>query len=784
MMKLLATILLVQIAMGLLNEWAINYLQDRDRFKVNIARYLLHGIVGMLLSYVCIYLYIGNDQLQKCSIAEYMLLSMGCTGVIMFVVYEILNRRNKFVTWKVENRKWKFVFALCKFAMIAIVLEIVLFNYQHIITRNNQYVESNTTVGKGLEKIKGNTYKVVSKEDVTVIFDEFDAHIKNILFDINRYSPTVDANMATTVRFAATDAANATFFYCGKREIVGKVERSHNAMVSLSGNSKSIRLTLDAEKEDIITINNMGLNTVVPFEFMWLRIIAIFAGLTVLYIVRPSSQLYGVKFSKKSKIQWAVTACVIAVEIVLFCVVVYSNTSIKYPQWDHHRQYQELAHSMANGKLSIDRPVSQTLNEIVNPYDRHLRDKTLREAGESYCWDHAYYNGKYYVYFGVVPELIFYLPYYLITGQDFNTSVGICILALLLMIAVSQLNRIILERWFRKTSYLVYLMITVAMINGMGLMYFMTHADFYCMPIACGLLFAITGLCFWISSIKETKISGGYMFFGSLCIALIAGCRPQLIIIAFLAFPLFWKEIVEKRNLFSKKSLGVTIGAVVPFVLVAAGLMYYNYARFNSPFDFGANYNLTTNDMTNRIFSMKLSIAGLFTYLLQPVNVGMQFPFILSSSKNFSFIGMNIYETMYGGLLINSAILWCLVLKGKVKEQLQRKQIYTILNLLIIFGFGLVLVDIRGAGILPRYLCDFSWLFYIAAVFIVFAVEEKMQETKKESSIRRWHKAYAAMSIITVIYNVCLAFSNGSSFLTLRSAEFYYRILYAVNFWN
>ena len=54
----------------------------------------------------------------------------------------------------------------------------------------------------------------------------------------------------------------------------------------------------------------------------------------------------------------------------------------------------------------------------------------------------------------------------------------------------------------------------------------------------------------------------------------------------------------------------------LPFVLVAAGLMWYNAARFGSPFDFGANYNLTSNDMTKRGFNPGRIGPALFYYLL------------------------------------------------------------------------------------------------------------------------------------------------------------------------
>ena len=54
---------------------------------------------------------------------------------------------------------------------------------------------------------------------------------------------------------------------------------------------------------------------------------------------------------------------------------------------------------------------------------------------QTYKWDRAFYNGKYYCYFGIVPALVFYLPYYLVTGHMLKTK----ILALLLVVIIEML---------------------------------------------------------------------------------------------------------------------------------------------------------------------------------------------------------------------------------------------------------------------------------------------------------------------------------------------------------
>ncbi len=65
------------------------------------------------------------------------------------------------------------------------------------------------------------------------------------------------------------------------------------------------------------------------------------------------------------------------------------------------------------------------------PKSEYIRPHLCGEAKEAlliinsvegtYIWDAAYYKEKYYVYFGIVPEAVLFLPYYLITGKDLST---------------------------------------------------------------------------------------------------------------------------------------------------------------------------------------------------------------------------------------------------------------------------------------------------------------------------------------------------------------------------
>ena len=86
--------------------------------------------------------------------------------------------------------------------------------------------------------------------------------------------------------------------------------------------------------------------------------------------------------------------------------------------------------------------------------------------------------------------------------------------------------------------------------------------------------------------------------------------------------------------------------------------MYYNYARFGSVFDFGASYNLTTNDMRYRGWVWGRIPYGIFVYLFQPVKLTTDFPFMETLFASTHYMGITIQEFTPGGLFATHLFAW------------------------------------------------------------------------------------------------------------------------------
>ena len=124
----------------------------------------------------------------------------------------------------------------------------------------------------------------------------------------------------------------------------------------------------------------------------------------------------------------------------------------------------------------------------------------------------------------------------------------------------------------------------------------------------------------------------------------------------------------------SKQGITEAIAFVLPVILVALGLMAYNAVRFGSPFDFGANYNLTSNDMTHRGFRIGRLAPALFTYFLSLPVVQAVFPYLAGTKMQTNFMGMTITEVFYGGALVSLPLLWAFAALPLLRRRMARQK--------------------------------------------------------------------------------------------------------------
>lgn len=667
--------------------------------------------------------------------------------------------------------------------IFCIGLELSVFNVNFYST--SKYTSTDLSSYLEESKTENGEYTILSNQKLE--FSEINTEINNIKIVLGENAPDV-----VTAYVYLTDEANQYYFSTPERTIYKNVEKSQYINVSTAGKSSHLMISLNCG-DTVFNVKSISVNEKRDFDFSAGRVLFLVCVLWLAFLFRPSSHLYKRKLIDSGESTKNYIAGLLTLQCVVFIIIGTLNPTflgVDYTEdgielvplgFEHHNQYDELAQAILDGKTYIDNnDIPQSLLDLENPYDRTARMVAQDESGDHYRWDVAFYNGHYYVYFGIVPLLIMYLPCRALFDAPFPSAFGIIGFAIIFALGVFKLLELIASKHFRKISLGTYLLTALCFINCCGAMFLVKRPDFYSIPIICAMAFVIWGLYFWFKGKDSTKKQNLYFILGSLCCALAVGCRPQSVLICAVAVPLFAGYLLKNKYILSKKGIVNTVALATPFVIVAACIMYYNFIRFGSPFDFGSSYNLTTNDVTKRGFDIGRTGLGIFTYLFQTPQFTATFPFIKSVNIDTNYVGKTISEICFGGLITCTPVLWFTGALYKVRNTLKEKKLLGISLVLLLVGIATVIADTQAGGLLQRYFSDFGYIFFLLATLVIYGLYE---QNEREESHKNLNTLLFISTILSVFYTLCLVFSQADVTIDTQRPELFGEIKHLVEFW-
>ncbi|MCD8048625.1 MAG: hypothetical protein LUG52_03320 [Clostridia bacterium] len=645
---------------------------------------------------------------------------------------------------------------LCCFVLATLLCEIFVFNFETFRSMGYDHNVSYTVAPSANVTSSASGYVFTSSSDY-LQFSDFDGKAQSVYL--------LTDSPYTAVKFWISDEGYQTRYSAGTTYISSYSPQSSYIRLNTSGDATCVRIYFsNLEEGDSITVQAAGINRQRGLYVSPWRMLIMLALFIFIYYTLIERGLWHISFSdsKKQRIASISAACVTA---ILFLTIALSNPKYVTPSWSHHQQYYKLAQSFAEGRVDIDGSGADILSEMENPYDRSARNEAFEGTGKSAPWDTAYYNGKFYVYFGVLPVILFYLPYYLMTGEAFPNFLGVVFFVWLLIAAVFLLYRQIVKRYFPHTPFLLYILLCEATLFT-GAVYMVKSPDFYTSPIAGGVACCTMGLFFWLRALDGEKLKRPSLFLGSLFNAAVILLRPQLVLISCAAFVIFWNSVFKDREMLSINSrlskekyrgLKNTLLFCAPYVVIGIIAMSYNAARFDSPFSFGSEYNLTVADMTRRGFEITRWNSGVFEYLFRPPTITGIFPFLSRSSVSSTYIGSGYSESLYGGLFIVCPLLWGYLVTYRTKKS----KMFPLSLFLGAAALVICLLDIQAGGILPRYTSDFATFFAIGAVLVILAFYRRSPEITR--------KFVAVSFLLIAAYSFFLIFVDGQT--TLQTAN-------------
>ena len=380
--------------------------------------------------------------------------------------------------------------------------------------------------------------------------------------------------------------------------------------------------------------------------------------------------------------------------------------------------YQQLD-AYIKGQLHLDQPVDPNLAALANPYDPYKR------AGMTVLWDHAFYNGKYYCYYGHAPIYLVMLPVYWISkyvpSNLFVLQLGTLFSIFAFLLAALQ----IIKLFIKKTNTPFIILTLIAMIFGSLLLCNNTYeygGMIYRIPYAYANGFLFLTIYLFIKGYQAQKGRFIYFIFTALSLVFIVLSRPLEVVYLLLFIPVIVKMV--KAGLSNKKQM---ILDYVPAIgIVLAGAIFVcamNFMRFGSPLEFGEHYQLTVADCTKNHLSIDGVLPTIFHYFIQAPKYN-EANMVLSYSYTSEKFESHPYVTCSIGLIFMPVALLMLLIPYIFKKGDDisfRIFVYASPALIFLVAF----INYCFAGVCPRYLNDFApWAALVGGLVALKAIEK------------------------------------------------------------
>ena len=432
----------------------------------------------------------------------------------------------------------------------------------------------------------------------------------------------------------------------------------------------------------------------------------------------------------------------IAVAVMIITVLLCTLPMSLSPVWngtipDHRDQYERMAQSILHGHLYLEyEDVDPRLSVMENPYDPQAR----QELGIYFHWDHAFFDGKYYMYFGVVPVFLLFLPYQILTGNPLTTYKETQIFTAGTIVGIFLLFFYLRKKMFPRLPFGLCLALSMVL-SFVSVWYAITAPALYCTAIMSAICMEMISMNLMVRVVWNTEQRAGkeviQLTVASLCAALTFGCRPTIALAGSLQIPMLYQYMREQKS--KSVRIRACVAVAVPYLLTAMLLMWYNYERFGSVWEFGQSYQLTVVDQHEYNFWKEFRLGKILN--------GLMYQF-----ASWTPIGQSFPYVSYVGILIAFPVLLCIntLVHGSVQNLVKEKRLLGTSCLLLILPICITVMDtIYTPYMVTRYQLDINFLLSIVCFLAIGFRYETILECPRLK--RRFLVSVWLLIVITLI---------------------------------
>ena len=542
-----------------------------------------------------------------------------------------------------------------------------------------------------------------------------------------------------------------------KKLAVSESLTEHTLFFNTAGNATDIAVDF-GDFSGEIEISSMTINPDYKFTFNSVRfgLMMLLGALIYFYKLRPENP--ALSYSVRQKRSEAASLLICAGSVILVTALNISGdglNAIEYPLLygvEGYDPYIQQFDAFMKGPLHLDVVPDEGLLALENPYSPAQRE------GIFYLWDRAFFDGKYFSYFGIAPILTVYFPFYLLTGMLPESGYAMIVFGMLTAIffalALEEYARISGKKNF---GYFPAFCTVSAFLSSFALLILRGQTRFYYVASMAGMAFSAAFLFFMLRAVGSKKASTRILSFALAGVSFGLGFLSRVNSILPLAvvsavFVILWaaKRIREKKI---PMLLGESAALGLPVAAALAVSMIYNKLRFGSFFDFGTDYQLTVSDTSLYSVGLFGVAPSFFHYFLQNLGFTTEFPFVGFDYVAASDYGRYVYVD--SGLGIFAAPFMLMLLLSPVV--FKKKSIGT--NKKILFGAALFSLPLTAflnfclGGVIFRYTADLSLL----AAFLAGAIALETADSVLEHFGVKGYKVFRNTLFVLGIANAAVA---------------------------
>lgn len=623
----------------------------------------------------------------------------------------------------VYGKRFKNICKVIAALLISFLLEISIFNLKHWTTYFIGPILNASAFDTDInENINGETEFAISNinRDIRTVFLEADFTSSDIkLIDV-------------TVSYS--DENNR---YTYTTQIPNGYEPGFYIPLGAMGRVKSLTV---AFRNGYFCIQNIFFNKPLPFRFFFSRVFLL-AFIISSGCFWKKERFGNIKYDNKSIPQKITDICLLSVYIgMLFFIMVFSQDFELIPNWNptygygYRGTYDGLADAVLLGRLYLSE-ADESLINAAQPYSETYRDENNVNAP----WDYVFYNGKIYTYFGIVPTLMFYLPFRLLVGVYPSEYFSVFVFSAIGAIGLYLLWKEIVKKYLGNPPYVIYSACLAAVLFGSNLLVLAVRAKRYEIAVSSAFMFSVWGLFFILRAVYDglfESIKPECLFAGGLCLALAVGCRPTALLtslsVPFLLIPALrsrfpFRNIIADKS--TRKAFAINAASLaVPYTVIGCALMWYNYARFGSITEFGATYQISVDNIaaltqSGLLGNLRRGFDGIFAFLFSAFKLEPSFPFVYAIKTYGIFTGRMGRDPVIGLFALPISVFLPAVIFVPKGEQI--KKAIPVIAPISAAGLLFLLIIPIMTGVTPRYTVDFYWLLIIPSMMCAVLMYEE-----------------------------------------------------------